>query len=83
MKKHIVEELRSAGMSGVEAEQAFDQVVDAMRSTLQRRERVRLPGIGTLVVRRRAETRRRNPRTGESMTIAAHDVVSLRNPEKF
>lgn len=83
MKKHIVEELKSVGMPAVEAEHAFNQVTEAMARVVKRGERVRIPGIGTLVVRRRAETRRRNPRTGETITIAARDVVTLRNPEKF
>lgn len=83
MKKHVVDELKGAGMSGVEADHAFAEVTAAMRRLIERGERVRLPGIGTLVRRTRAETRRRNPQTGDSMTIASHDVVALRNPEKF
>lgn len=83
MKKHVVEELKSAGMSGVEAERAFAEVTGAMARLVRRGERVRLPGIGTLVKATRAETRRRNPRTGEPITIAAREVVALRKPERF
>jgi nucleoid DNA-binding protein len=83
MKKHVIEELRGQGLTGAEAERQFETVVDAIRQVLARGERVRMPGVGTLVVRPRAETRRRNPRTGEPMTIAGYQVVALRNPEKF
>lgn len=83
MKKHVVEELKSAGMSGVEAEHAFNEVVDAMGKIVKRGDRVRIPGIGTLVKKRRNETIKRNPRTGERMTVSAYDVVSLRKPERF
>jgi nucleoid DNA-binding protein len=83
MKKHIVDELKGAGMSGVEAEHAFNQVAEAMGRVVRRGDRVRIPGIGTLVRKTRAETRRRNPRTGEAMLIGSYDVVALRNPEKF
>lgn len=83
MKKHVVDELKSAGMSGVEAEFAFNQVAEAMGRIIRRGDRVRLPGIGTLYRKTRAETRRRNPRTGEPMTIGSYDVVGLRKPEKL
>lgn len=83
MKKHIINELKSAGMSGAEAEQAFNEVTGAMVRLIRRGERVRIPGIGTLSKRTRMETVKRNPRTGEKMTIVACDVVSLRKAERF
>lgn len=83
MKKHIVDELKSVGMSGAEAEHAFNQVTEAMGRLVERGERVRLPGVGTLIRTTRAETRRRNPRTGETITIGQRDVVALRNPRRF
>lgn len=83
MKKHVLEELKAAGMSGVEAEHAFDQVTTAMARLVERGERVRVPNVGTLTRTTRAETRRRNPRTGETIVIASRDVVTLRNGRKF
>jgi DNA-binding protein HU-beta len=83
MKNHVVNELRSAGMSGVEAEHAFNEVTDAMARVVKRGDRVRIPGIGIITKKRRKETTRRNPRTGESMTIAPYDVVTIRKPERF
>ena len=83
MKNHVVNELKSAGLSGVEAEHAFNQVTEAMARVVKRGDRVRIPGIGILTKRARAATQKRNPRTGEAMTIAAHEVVAIRKPEKF
>lgn len=83
MKKHIISEMRSAGMSAADAEVGFDNALTAMQVLIERGERVRLPGIGTLARVTRAETRRRNPQTGESITVGVRDVVSLRNARKF
>lgn len=83
MKKTVVDELKSAGMSGVEAEHAFDQVTKAMARLVERGERVRVPDVGTLTRTTRAETSRRNPRTGEKLIIASRDVVTLRNGRRF
>lgn len=83
MKKAVLEELKAAGMAGAEAEKAFDYFCDAATRLLERGERVRLPNIGTLARVKRAETRRRNPRTGEIDTIAARETVALRNPRRF
>lgn len=83
MKKTVVDELKSAGMSGVEAEHAFDQVTQAMARLVERGERVRVPAVGTLTRTTRAETKRRNPQNGETIIIASRDVVTLRNGRKF
>lgn len=83
MKTHVVDELKSAGMSGQEAEHAFDQVSKAMARVLERGARVKLDGIGLLYRKTTAETRRRNPRTGESIVISPYERVALRNPRRF
>lgn len=83
MKNHIVDELKSAGLSGVEAEVAFNQVADAMARVVKRGDRVRIPGIGILAKKRRNATIKRNPRTGESMSIAEYDIVTIRKAERF
>jgi DNA-binding protein HU-beta len=83
VKNHIVDELKSAGMSGAEAEHAFSEVAGAMARVVKRGDRVRIPGIGILAKKRRNATVRRNPRTGESMSIGAYDVVAIRKPERF
>ena len=58
-------------MTKSDASGAVDAVIDAITSSLQRREAVRLVGFGTFSVVRRAATQGRNPRTGERIQIPA------------
>jgi DNA-binding protein HU-beta len=41
-------------------------------------EKIRLPGLGTFSLRYVAACQWRNPRTGETIAIAAHRAVSFR-----
>ena len=83
MKKHVLEELKSVGLSGAEAEKQFKDVTDAIVRVLKRGDRVRLPGVGTLAIATRAATRRRNPQNGEMIVLGERRMVSLRKPEKY
>ena len=58
-------------MTKSDASGAVDAVIDAITSSLQRRDAVRLVGFGTFSVVRRAATQGRNPRTGERIQIPA------------
>jgi DNA-binding protein HU-beta len=55
-------------------ELAMQHVAD----NLKQRNRVRISGIGALVVRDRAERQGRNPATGETITIKASRKVAFR-----
>lgn len=83
MKKAIVDELMTADRSRSQAEEVWKGVCGAVERLVARGERVRIPDVGTLQKATRAETRRRNPRTGETITIASRDVVTLRNARRF
>jgi nucleoid DNA-binding protein len=54
-----------------EAELAVDSVLAMIAEALQANERVDLRGFGSFVVKDRKERQGRNPRTGETITIAA------------
>lgn len=60
-----------AGLSKKDAEIATDAIFDAITSALKGGEEVRLVGFGTFSVSARAARDGRNPRTGETITIAA------------
>jgi nucleoid DNA-binding protein len=64
------------GNSEVEAvlESVLEQIADALRSN----ERVDLRGFGSFVVKDRKERQGRNPRTGETITIAAKRDASFK-----
>ena len=61
----------SAGLSKADAGRALDAMVDAITGALQKGDSVSLVGFGTFSVRDRAARTGRNPRTGETIKIAA------------
>ena len=61
----------SAGLSKADAGRALDAVVDTITGALKSGQSVSLVGFGTFAVRDRAARTGRNPRTGETIQIAA------------
>ena len=61
----------SAGLSKADAGRALDAVVDSITGALKSGQAVSLVGFGTFSVRDRAARTGRNPRTGETIQIAA------------
>lgn len=61
----------NADMTKTDAAKAVDGVFDAITSTLQGGNEVRLTGFGTFSVTARKATTGRNPRTGEAIQIKA------------
>lgn len=60
------------------AAEIVDKVFSVMKETMVAGESVKLVQFGTLTVREKSPRRGRNPRTGESMTITKHQMVSFR-----
>ncbi len=67
-----------ADISKAAAGRALDAALDAIGNALKRGDQVTLIGFGTFLVRERAARVGRNPRTGESMTIAAARIPSFK-----
>ena len=61
-----------------EAEVAVDSVLALIAEALRSNERVDLRGFGSFVVKERKERQGRNPRTGETITIAAKRAASFK-----
>jgi DNA-binding protein HU-beta len=61
----------SAGLSKADAGRALDALVDTVTDALKAGDSVSLVGFGTFSVRDRAARTGRNPRTGETIQIAA------------
>jgi DNA-binding protein HU-beta len=61
----------SASLSKADAGRALDAFVDTVTSALKSGQSVSLVGFGTFQVRDRAARTGRNPRTGETIQIAA------------
>lgn len=60
-----------ADMSKADAGRAVDAVFDAITETLKKGDEVRMVGFGTFSAAKRAARDGRNPRTGETIKIAA------------
>jgi len=68
----------SAGLSKSEATKAVDGVLDSITRALANGGSVSLVGFGTFSVKSRAARTGRNPRTGESIQIAASKVPGFK-----
>lgn len=62
---------QKANLTGKAAREAVATMLNTIRDSLKRGEKVVLTGFGTFVVRSRAQRRGRNPRTGEVISIPA------------
>ncbi|MFP4154465.1 MAG: HU family DNA-binding protein [Halothiobacillaceae bacterium] len=68
----------SADISKADAARALDGFIEAVGSSLKNGEQVTLVGFGTFLVREREARTGRNPRTGETINIAASKLPSFK-----
>ena len=73
----------AANMSKADAGRAVDAVVSSVTSTLSNGGSVSLVGFGTFKAKKREARTGRNPRTGESIQIAASVVPSFKAGKAF
>lgn len=62
----------------VQAEQAVDTVVNSIIESLKKGEEVSIAGLGIFSAKMRAARQARNPRTGETIQVAAMKVPKFR-----
>jgi DNA-binding protein HU-beta len=78
-KAGIVEAVQVVlGGTKVQAEQVVDKVFDSIVASLKKGEEVSIAGIGIFSVKQRAARQARNPRTGETIQVAAMKVPKFR-----
>jgi DNA-binding protein HU-beta len=78
-KQQLIEKVAAqTELKKSEAEVAVDSVLAVIAEALQANERVDLRGFGSFVVKERKERQGRNPRTGETITIAAKRDASFK-----
>src|ERR1039458_2907036 len=78
-KQQLIEKVAAqTELKKSEAELAVDSVLAVIAEALQANERVDLRGFGSFVVKDRKERQGRNPRTGETITIAAKRDASFK-----
>jgi nucleoid DNA-binding protein len=78
-KQQLIEKVVAKTELGkAEVEVTVDSVLELIKEALQSNERVDLRGFGSFVVKDRKERQGRNPRTGETIIIAAKRDASFR-----
>jgi nucleoid DNA-binding protein len=78
-KQQLIEKVAAKTELGkAEVTAAVDSVLDLIAEALRVNERVDLRGFGSFVVKERKERQGRNPRTGETITIAAKRDASFK-----
>ena len=80
MNKVVLVDMVHATLGGtkVSAEQAVDTLIDGIVSSLKKGEEVSIAGLGIFTVKDRAARQARNPRTGETIQVAAMRVPKFR-----
>jgi DNA-binding protein HU-beta len=68
----------AADMTKAEAERAVEAVFSVVKKALKSGDSVSLVGFGTFTVRKRAAREGRNPRSGETIKIAASKVPAFK-----
>jgi len=71
-KRELIEVVaKKANLTNKAARDGVQAVINSIRDSLKRGEKVVITGFGTFSVRQRVQRVGRNPKTGEKITIAA------------
>jgi DNA-binding protein HU-beta len=77
--RHLATEVAEThGMSQKQANEMLADAINAIGKHLKKGARIRIAGLGTLEVRKRAARMGRNPATGEAIKIKASKKVAFR-----
>jgi len=78
-KAELIDAVASAAnLSKAEAGRAVDAVVDTITDALKKGQQVSVVGFGTFSVKHRAARQGRNPKTGDTIEIAASNVPGFK-----
>ncbi len=67
-----------ASITKAQATSALEAVIDGVTGTLKAGDKLTLVGFGTFSISARAARKGRNPQTGETINIAAKNVVKFK-----
>ena len=71
-KRELIEIVsKKANLTNKASKDAVQAIINSIRDSLKRGEKVVITGFGTFSVRKRIERVGRNPKTGEKITISA------------
>ena len=77
-KKDLINRVALNGTTKVEATKMVENVIDSLHALIVEANGVSIPGEFSIEVRNRAERQGRNPATGESVIIPAHNVLAIK-----
>jgi DNA-binding protein HU-beta len=72
---------RDAGISHLQAEKAFNAMMEGIKDSLRNEEKVTFSGFGSFEVKRSKARKGRNPKTGEDISIPKKKRIKF-NPSK-
>lgn len=78
-KADIVDQVfEKVGLTKKEATDVVEYVFDALKTTLESGQKIKISGFGNFVVRKKRSRLGRNPQTGQEMTITARTVLTFK-----
>lgn len=78
-KASLVEKVHETlGGTKVQAEEVVETIIAEVVKALKKGEEVSIAGLGIFAVKKRAARTARNPRTGETVQVAASKAVKFR-----
>ena len=78
-KKDIANKIAAeVGLSQAQVKEIVQRTIDEITRTLVTHGRIELRNFGVFEVRRTTPRKARNPRTGEPVSVPAHNVVSFK-----
>jgi DNA-binding protein HU-beta len=81
-KKEIITRMaRDSGITALQGAKAFSSMMEGIRSSLKKGEKVTFSGFGSFEVKERKARKGRNPKTGAEVAIPAKKRVKF-NPSK-
>ncbi len=83
-KQELIEKMaKDADISKAAAQKALDSLIDGIKKTLKKGNKVTLVGFGTFSVSKRAARKGRNPQTGEAIKIKASKAPRFKAGKAF
>ena len=83
-KQQLVEKMaEKAGLTKADAARALDAMLATVEEALKAGDKVTLVGFGTFAISERGEREGRNPKTGETVKIAARNAVTFKAGSKL
>jgi len=81
-KKDIAAKIsRDAGISYLQAEKAFNAMIEGIKNSLEKGKRVTFSGFGSFEIKKSKARKGRNPKTGEEISVPKKKRIKF-NPSK-